>query len=112
MRQKPEITGIDGVSVTGAGGFPTTFFGTSAAAPHIAGITALLKSANPSATRQEIEAALLGGAVDLGAPGIDNVFGAGRANALNSLSLVPEAGNDFDILNFLPAIIEAAKNNN
>jgi len=115
IRQKPEITGIDGVSVTGAGGFPTTFFGTSAAAPHIAGITALLKSANPNATRQEIEAALLDGAVDLGAPGIDNVFGAGRANALNSLSLVPEVSesdDNFDILIFLPAIIEAAKNNN
>ncbi|MCH9010600.1 MAG: S8 family serine peptidase, partial [Chloroflexi bacterium] len=41
-RAKPDLAAIDGVSVTGAGGFPNTFFGTSAAAPHVAGIAALL----------------------------------------------------------------------
>ena len=37
---KPDVTAIDGVSVTGSGGFPATFFGTSAAAPHVAGLAA------------------------------------------------------------------------
>ncbi|MGH8247711.1 MAG: S8 family serine peptidase, partial [Gammaproteobacteria bacterium] len=46
-RLKPDVTGIDGVSVTGAGGFPSTFFGTSAAAPHGAGVAALLLQAAP-----------------------------------------------------------------
>ena len=109
-RQKPEITGVDGVSVTGNGGFPQIFFGTSAAAPHIAGITALLKSANPSATRDQIENALLNGAVDLGTPGTDNTFGTGRANAEDSLQLI--LNDDFSILDFLPAIIQATKNQN
>ena len=109
-RQKPEITGIDGVSVTGNGGFSQTFFGTSAAAPHIAGITALLKSANPSATRDQIENALLNGAVDLGTPGTDNTFGTGRANAEDSLQLI--LNDDFNILDFLPAIIQATQNQN
>ena len=36
-RVKPDIAAIDGVAITGAGGFPQTFFGTSAAAPHVAG---------------------------------------------------------------------------
>ena len=49
--QKPDITAADGVSVTGVGGFPNPFFGTSAAAPHAAAIAALVKSANPSLTR-------------------------------------------------------------
>ena len=44
-RLKPDITGIDGVAVTGAGGFPNPFFGTSAAAPHIAAIAALVLEA-------------------------------------------------------------------
>ncbi len=51
-RFKPDFTAADGVSVTGNGGFPTTFFGTSAAAPHAAAIAALV-----------IEAA--GGSLDL-----------------------------------------------
>jgi len=96
--------------VTGNGGFPQIFFGTSAAAPHIAGITALLKSANPSATRNQIENALLNGAVDLGTPGTDNTFGVGRANAEDSLQLI--LNDDFSILDFLPAIIQATKNQN
>ena len=33
IREAPKVTAIDGVSVTGTGGFPSTFFGTSAAAP-------------------------------------------------------------------------------
>ena len=117
LRSKPDITGIDGVSVTGSGGFPSTFFGTSAAAPHIAGIAALLKSANPDATADEIRSALINGADDLGATGIDNVYGGGRANAEGSLLLLPDpivsnSSGDFDILDFLPAIIEASKKRN
>ncbi|KKL20673.1 hypothetical protein LCGC14_2453110, partial [marine sediment metagenome] len=46
-RTKPDITAIDGVDVTGAGGFTSRFFGTSAASPHIGGIAALLLECNP-----------------------------------------------------------------
>jgi hypothetical protein len=35
-RQTPKVVGVNGVSVTGAGGFPSPFYGTSASAPHIA----------------------------------------------------------------------------
>src|SRR5262249_1287015 len=41
-RAKPDITGVDGVAVTGAAGFQNPFFGTSAAAPHIAALAALV----------------------------------------------------------------------
>lgn len=40
-RLKPDIIGISGVHVTGAGGFPSPFYGTSASAPHLAGLAAL-----------------------------------------------------------------------
>lgn len=53
--QKPDFVGVDGVSVSGSGGFPPAacgfpapnppvFYGTSAAAPHVAALIALLES--------------------------------------------------------------------
>lgn len=44
---KPDFVAPDCVDVTGAGGFETPFCGTSAAAPHIAGLVALLMSGYP-----------------------------------------------------------------
>ncbi len=82
-RDKPELVAVDGVAVSGQSGFPSTFFGTSAAAPHTAAIAALLiegLGAGPGQIKQCLQA----GAVDLGAAGFDFVFGAGRADALSS----------------------------
>ncbi len=75
--QKPDVTAADGVSVSGAGGFPTTFYGTSAAAPHAAAIAALLKSANPPLTPAQIRTALTSTAIDIEAPGTDRDSGVG-----------------------------------
>ncbi len=87
LRDKPDITGIDGVSVTGTGGFPSTFFGTSASAPHIAAIAALLKQAAPSATPAQIRDALTSTAVDLGPMGRDDTYGWGLADALAAVGI-------------------------
>lgn len=59
LRAKPDISATDGVSVSGAGGFSSPFFGTSAAAPHAAAIAAQLLSASPDATPQSVRASLL-----------------------------------------------------
>jgi hypothetical protein len=91
-RTKPDVTGIDAVVVSGAGGFPSPFFGTSAAAPHAAGIAALILSCrpdlqhgepsdNPANDRTVLRNAIVNSAVDLGAAGIDNVYGRGRLDA-------------------------------
>src|SRR3954447_7397902 len=77
LRRKPDITAADGVSVTGAGGFPSSFFGTSAAAPHAAAIAGLLKSANPALTPAQIRTLLSATAIDIGAAGVDRDSGAG-----------------------------------
>lgn len=85
LRKKPDICGIDGVSITGAGGFYSPFYGTSAAAPHVAALAALTWSAAPELTGAELRENLLSTAVDLGNSGFDNDYGFGRADGLNSL---------------------------
>ncbi|HEV7645022.1 MAG TPA: S8 family serine peptidase [Pyrinomonadaceae bacterium] len=77
LRQKPDITAADRVSVTGVGGFPTTFSGTSAAAPHAGAIAALLKSGLPSPTNAQIRTALISTAIDIETAGVDRNTGAG-----------------------------------
>jgi hypothetical protein len=91
---KPDVSAIDGVSITGAGGFGQTFFGTSAAAPHVAGEAALLLQAapcfiansagaiDPVSARQTLRGFIVGNAAPVAGSTPDNTFGAGRADAL------------------------------
>src|SRR5262249_44067916 len=92
LRQKPDITAADGVSVTGVGGFGSPFFGTSAAAPHAAAIAGLLKSANPSFTPAQIRTALTSSAIDIEAAGVDRDSGAGIIDAFAPLQAVGVPG--------------------
>ncbi|MEP7028122.1 MAG: S8 family serine peptidase [Candidatus Eisenbacteria bacterium] len=85
-RSKPDAMAIDGVAITGVGGFPTPFFGTSAASPHGAGIAALLRGAVPALTAAQVRTDLLTHAVDVGLPGFDSATGFGRLDAYNAVS--------------------------
>ena len=78
--QKPDATAADGVNAKTPGFLP--FFGTSAAAPHAAGIAALVKSARPSLTNAQIKQVLLNTALDNMAPGADRDGGYGILMAL------------------------------
>ncbi len=98
---KPDICGVDGVRITGAGGFYNPFYGTSAASPHIAAIASLVWSKYPTKTNAEIQSLLLQYSTDLGASGPDNDYGYGRADALTTInnakvsifSLKPDKGS-------------------
>jgi hypothetical protein len=95
-RLKPDLVAIDGVTVTGAGRFPSPFFGTSAAAPHVAGIAALVLQVAPclrsgasdalSAVdgRTTLRDLLVASADPLGPTVPNTTFGFGLANALRS----------------------------
>ena len=88
VRQKPDITGADGApnSVPGFG----RFFGTSAAAPHAAAISGLVKAAlkktgvtNPKMT--SIRNLMQNTAIDIEAPGVDRDSGYGILDAFKAV---------------------------
>ena len=56
--------------------------GTSFAAAQVSGVIALMLERDPKLSNQKIRAVLQSGAKDLGPPGTDDQFGAGRVNAL------------------------------
>jgi len=74
-RTKPDVVTPDGVDTVS---YPSAFFGTSAAAPHAAGITALTLERSPCLDPAELKSLLVTSTVDLGTPGPDNTFGSGR----------------------------------
>jgi len=92
----------DGVLSTGGlgsgGNYGYTFLsGTSMAAPHVAGVIALMKSVNPDLSPADIDALIMGGDLsdDLGAPGRDNQYGHGLVNAQRAvLAALAASGNN------------------
>jgi len=92
---KPEITAPDGGNTTFffAGDDPEqdlfpNFFGTSAAAPHAAGVAALLLQANSSLAPAQVYTALENSTIDMGAAGFDNESGFGLVQADAALGLI------------------------
>ena len=86
VRQKPDIAAANGVVTTfPAGSGFNPFFGTSAAAPHAAGVAALLKSFKPSLTPQQIRRILTSTALDIEASGVDPDSGYGIVMANRAL---------------------------
>jgi hypothetical protein len=58
------------------------------ASPYVTGVIALMLSASPQLSIDEIEKAIQQTAVDLGPAGQDNSYGWGRVNALDAVKLV------------------------
>ncbi len=80
--------GLNVLSLSGTSAYALQS-GTSMAAPHVSGAAALLWAYNPSLTRDEVRALILAGAKDLGDPGNDPLYGAGRLSISVSMALAP-----------------------
>ncbi len=81
--QKPDLTAADG-NFSRTPGF-TPFYGTSSAAPHAAGIAALVKSANPKQSNSQVRSVMVGTALDTMAVGPDRDAGYGITMALQAV---------------------------
>ncbi|MEA5519808.1 S8 family serine peptidase [Limnoraphis robusta] len=98
VRQKPNLLATDGVNTTFFGsdnssdsdGFPN-FSGTSAAAPHAAGVAALMLQAaggKDSLTPAEVRSILEETALDADFPGVDFKSGSGLIQASEAVELI------------------------
>ncbi len=92
----------------------TSFGGTSSSCPKVAGVVALMLSANPRLTPAEVKDILMKSADDIDAPGFDDKTGAGRVNAFKAvqmaqLKLNPTANpeKNQEIHNDIPRSIDA-----
>ena len=94
-RIKPDIMGPTGVKTYAYDS--QDFHGTSAAAPHVAGATALILSVNPKLTVSELRNKLFEATVDMGSPGKDNIYGHGRLDLSQiDITLSVFHAGDFD----------------
>ena len=96
-RNSLDVCGIDGVNtkVGDLGYFSDPFYGTSAAAPHIAAIAGLLLEIDSTLTPAQVQDLINDNAVDILDSGYDHTSGYGRADAL---ATVTTAATSVDLL--------------
>ena len=87
---KPEVSapGVEVYSTLNNGGYGGGFSwsGTSMAGPHVSGIVALMRQANPDLSVTAIKQIIMSTARDLGVAGEDNTFGWGIPDAYAAVS--------------------------
>ena len=108
----PSSGGANGITTTSIGGYRSDFGGTSAAAPLVAGIAAVILSVAPNLRWHEVREILLRSAdrIDVangqyGNDGHSVWYGHGRANAFRALHAIPvldEVARGTDVEAHLP----------
>jgi subtilisin family serine protease len=90
---------------TTRGGNYGYWWGTSFSSPLVAGVVALIKSANPLLTPSQVENALYVGATDIGVAGRDPYYGYGLVNALNSVNIAKQTLPPPPVVDTTPPVI-------
>jgi serine protease AprX len=90
-RTKPDLV-APGLTITaaqrGTVSGDVSFSGTSMATPYVAGAAVLVRETAPAATPADVRAALAGQALDVGAAGVDNEYGAGLVDVRAAVDAV------------------------
>lgn len=104
---KPDVAAPgNGTTSTAPGGGYQSFSGTSGATPHLAGVAALLLSANPDLTPAQVSMVMQTTAVEKGTPGKDNRYGAGRVDALAAHTLATSGQIPVELTNFKSEVVD------
>ena len=84
---KPEVVapGVDVYSSVPGGGYEGGWDGTSMSGPHVAGVVALMREANPNLDVDTIKEIIMATALDEGTTGEDNTFGHGFIDAYDAV---------------------------
>lgn len=95
---KPEVVapGVDVYSSVPGGGYQGGWSGTSMAGPHVAGVVALVRQANPDLDVASVKDILMRTARDLGSPGEENTHGWGFIDAYQAVVLATTGFGRFD----------------
>ncbi|HKY97835.1 MAG TPA: S8 family serine peptidase [Gemmatimonadaceae bacterium] len=79
--------GVPVLTACSAGNRLTGSIGTSQAAPHVAGLAALILAENPGMSIDDVKDLILSSTDDVGAPGTDPFYGKGKINVAKALGL-------------------------
>jgi bacillopeptidase F len=93
--KKPEVVapGVQVYSSVPGGGYEWYYWsGTSMAGPHVAGVVALMRQANPDLGVDSIKQILINTAIDLGPTGEENMYGWGIINAYAAVKAAQQPG--------------------
>lgn len=92
--------GVETLSTTLGGGYGFTgWSGTSMAAPHVAGLAALLYSQTPTLTNWQARLMIRDGVVDAGSPGWDQYHGFGRVDCPTLLGVSIPSPSSLHLIN-------------
>ena len=101
----------ESILTTSRGGGYGLWSGTSFSAPIVAGVAALVVSANPNLSASQIQNILKNSADDLGPTGWDPTYGSGRVNAAKAVAMaLTEIGKTSSTRPPLDAIISPIRN--